>query len=156
MRHELTWTWSKYGHKCRKYERYLTISLWCLHCLHKESLRRNCLMSIINFQKDAAYFNLLFRFLTLSIYLAAGSMLRTSLFYNKSARHEQNECNINNTSATQVWHEQHECDTSTTNDTSSTQKKNFDFENDTSENKSSHTYNNYSKWKITRRGTISF
>ena len=54
-------------------------------------------MTIINFQKNVAYFNLLFRFLTLSIYLVAGSMLRTSLFYNKSARHEQNECS---TSAT--------------------------------------------------------
>ena len=48
--------------------------------------------------------------------------LRSSLFYNTSARHERHECDtsatgvrhkcdMNNTSATRVLHERHECDT---------------------------------------------
>ena len=35
-------------------------------------------------------------------------ILRSSLFYNTSARHEQHECDMNDTSATQVRHKRHE------------------------------------------------
>ena len=38
----------------------------------------------------------------------------SSLFYKTSARHEQHECDTNDTSATRVRRERHECDTSAT------------------------------------------
>ena len=62
---------------------------------------------------------------------------RSSLFYNRSARHERHEWD---TSATRVLHERHEC---YTNDTSATQVKNVDFDNDTMENIFSHPYISY-------------
>ena len=85
------------------------------------------------------------------------------LFYNTSARHEQHECNMkherhecdtNDTSATQARHERHKCNTSATratrvwhqcytNDTSVTRRRNFDFDNATSENIFSHPYISY-------------
>ena len=65
------------------------------------------------------------------------SCFRSSLIYNTSTRHEQ-----------------HECDTS---DTSATRMKNFDFDNDTiKKHIFTPLYLLYGKWKITRRGTISF
>ena len=89
-------------------------------------------------------------------------IVRSSLFYNTSARHEcqtratrvQHECKTNDMSSTRVQHEGHKCDTSVTwttrvrherypNDTSVTLEKNFDFVNDTSENIFSHPYTSY-------------
>ena len=78
----------------------------------------------------------------------------SSLFYYTSARHEQHECNTNDTSATRtlrVWLEWDMSDTSATrttwvrhkcytNDTSVIRIKNFDFHNDTSENIFWHPY----------------
>ena len=68
-----------------------------------------------------------------------------SLFYKTSARHERQECDTNNMTATRVNDERHECDTSVTrttrvryecykNDVSATRVKKFDFHNNTSEN----------------------
>ena len=93
------------------------------------------------------------------------SVLRSSLFYITSARHERHECDPNDTSASQttrVQHEwdtsdtsatrvRHECDTSATRvllerhkcDTSATRGKNFDFDNNTSEIMLSHPYISY-------------
>ena len=51
----------------------------------------------------------------------------SSLFYNASTRHERHECHNNGTSATRV--------------------KNFDFDNDKSENIVSHSYIYYMKVK---------
>ena len=73
---------------------------------------------------------------------------RSSLYYNTSARHERHECDTNDTSATRVTHDwntsatrvTHECNTS---DTSATRVKNFDFDNETSENIFSHPYISY-------------
>ena len=73
----------------------------------------------------------------------------SSLFYNTSARHERRECNTNDTSPIRGQHEQHECNMSetgatwvphecNTNDMSVARVKNFDFDNDTSENIFSH------------------
>ena len=79
---------------------------------------------------------------------------RSSLFCRTSARYKQQECDRSKTSATTLWHERHqwetkkasvnsvkkvwkkwkkwlECDT---NETIATRVKNFDFDNDTSEN----------------------
>ena len=66
----------------------------------------------------------------------------------------RHECNTNDTSATQLRHEQHECDTiakrmtqvrheCSTNNTTATRVENFDFNNDTSENIFSHSYISY-------------
>ena len=44
-------------------------------------------------------------------------LIRSSLFFNTSAKQERHECDTNNMSATRttrVRHEQHECDTSAT------------------------------------------
>ena len=65
--------------------------------------------------------------------------LRSSLFYNTSARHERHECD---TSATGV---RHKCDM---NNTSVTRGKNFDFYNNTSENIFSHAYISYMENEI--------
>ena len=46
-------------------------------------------------------------------------------------RHKWHECN---TTATRVLNERNECDTSYTSDASGTRVRNFDFDNDTSEN----------------------
>ena len=66
------------------------------------------------------------------------------LFCNTSARHKRH-CAIPvrdkcDTSAMQVQHEQQECDM---NDTIATQGENFDFDNNKSENVLSHPYINY-------------
>ena len=52
--------------------------------------------------------------LTLNTLMLNTHFLRSSLIYNMSARHERNECDTSNTSATQVRHIRHECDTSAT------------------------------------------
>ena len=75
----------------------------------------------------------------------------SSPFYNTNVRHEQHECNMNDTSTTRVRHQQHECKKSATqaqhkcdtNDTSATRVRNFDFNNSTSENIFSHPYISY-------------
>ena len=61
----------------------------------------------------------------------------SSLFYNTSARHDRHECDTTETRVTRV---QHEC---YTDDKSATGVKNFDFDNDTSENIFSYPYINY-------------
>ena len=77
--------------------------------------------------------------------------MRSSLIHNKSARHEQHECDTSQTRTTRVQHEcdasvsrttreQHECHT---NDTGATRAKSFDFNNDMSENLFSHRCNCY-------------
>ena len=53
----------------------------------------------------------------------------------------QHECQ---TRATQVRYKQHECDTSNTSATRTTRVKNFDFDNNTSENMFSHPENIFS------------
>ena len=58
-----------------------------------------------------------------SLEISHDSFTFRSLFYNTSARHEQHECN--------------------TNDTSETRVKNFDFDNNTSENVFSYPYISY-------------
>ena len=71
-----------------------------------------------------------------------------------SARHERHECDTSDTNVTRVRHKRHKCDSSETratqmrherykNDTSATRVKNFDFDNDTSENIFSHPYISY-------------
>ena len=80
--------------------------------------------------------------------------ISSSLFYNTSARHKRHVCDTSDMCATRVRHEQHDWDKSATqttrvrhkcykNDTSATQMKNFDFDNDTSENIFSHPCINY-------------
>ena len=82
-------------------------------------------------------------------YEKCGLISGSSLFYNTSARHECDTSDTNATRMTRVRHEQQECDTSVTqsptrttrvrhecytNDTSATHVKNFDFDNNRSEN----------------------
>ena len=46
--------------------------------------------------------------------LSEGTLKRSSLIYNTSARHKQDEHDTNVALATRVRHEPHECDTSVT------------------------------------------
>ena len=67
-------------------------------------------------------------------------LLRSSLFYNMSARHKQHErheCDTSNKSATRVRRRCY------TNGTIATRVKNFDSDNSTSENIFSHVYISY-------------
>ena len=74
--------------------------------------------------------------------------IRSSLFYNMSARHERHKFDTNDTSTTRVWHQCDMCETQTTqgrhecctNDTGATLVRNFDFDNNTSENIFSHSF----------------
>ena len=77
---------------------------------------------------------------------------RSSLFCRTSARYKQHECDRSKTSAAALWHERHQWETNKTsvervrkkwlecgtNETIATRVKNFDFDNDTSENKFSY------------------
>ena len=69
-------------------------------------------------------------------------------------RHERHECNTSDMSVIRVRHQQHECDTNATRglherherDTSVARVRNFDFDNDTSENIFLYAY--ISLWQI--------
>ena len=62
-------------------------------------------------------------------------LLWSSLLYNSSDRHGRHECDTNDQNATRVRKERHEY---YTNDTSAARVKNFDFDNEKSENILSH------------------
>ena len=74
------------------------------------------------------------------VYNFQQTVRRSSLFYNASTRHVHHGCNTSNTSAIRMTRVQQEC---YTNDTRATRVKNFDFDNDTSENIFSHPYISY-------------
>ena len=81
--------------------------------------------------------------------------IRSSLFYNISALHEQHKCDTSDMSLTRALHERSERDTIATQMTRVQKRvKNFDFDNDMSENIFSHPYISYMANQSLERNTF--